>query len=733
MSLPAFERYLAECNEEQRAGAAFSGKKAAILGSPGAGKTRCVIALIASLVDKGIDPAKILAMTFTRSAANEMNERLQMLGITGARVGTIHSVANQILRETVPGLVSTLTVDSDRVIREIKFLLSDMRKERIIYNSEGLVDDVAHYVAEVKALGVGRISCDPFATETLLERPLQEVTARWSRNCNMRTPALLSLYTELDARRTARGWFDFDDMIMWTWQLLLNPLQREHWKNRWNYIVIDEHQDSSPVQWDIARRLAGLDSTILASHGKTSRDGFTRFTLPADVIQEHELYDLPEEQQNSLIISGDSAQSIYGFRHGDLNAFLAWVKRPDVQVFRLPKNYRSVPEVCALGNTIATDKRWNTVGSMQPIRESRTGELPVQIRTFKDPREEIVAAVDWASARYLEAPIDGTYVAILSRTRGPLLRAEIELIKRGVRYVKLIHGQSLYETKEMKDLLAYLHVICAMDPDSTNFRRIINTPFRFISTGFIEKCQQTAAMRSIPLFDSVVNNREEISERPRKSLMSLVSLIRGLNAKAAAGARPAELLQRIINDTGYIEYLRKDEGLGDSDQRIEIIQEIIRIAGPMATCVEFFQHVNEQIELLRYGRDRDKRGTGQRGGVLLSTIHGFKGLEATHVWLLDVSTGRFPSELAEDPEEENRLFYVAATRARQTLILSSAGVLSAADGSVKLYDLPTFLGQAATGGAILMQVVTSAAPSGACPTSPAGLLPLPNATETVPT
>ena len=710
---PALCDAINNMNEQQQKACRLDGGLAAIVGVPGSGKTHTMITLLARSVRDGLDPNKILAMTFTRAAANEMNDRLMGMGVHGARVGTIHSVCRQILIEDVPMYQKVQLDDKNRLGLELKKCLGGMGKRRKLPQrgiNRGAIDA---FIASCKAKGCAHVHGDPYYLNVRLFDALATEADTWAQACGLNTTQLISVYTDVEKRRANMCLHSFDDMLLWAWlALIAYPEVRQRWSSRWSLIIVDEAQDSGPIQWDIARLLTGLGSCILRLTG-TPRSGAGGY-IEAD----HTLH-VPKSLKlaSSLYVYGDSSQAIYSFRSASPELFVEFATSADVTLIPLSQNYRSTPEICKLGTDLVREKPWHLAGEIisasitGPQDDSRAIAAKPTVELFSTQAEEAAAAIVWVR-ELAEGSSEGlNSCAILSRTAMGLHMMEIECIRERIPYRKMCAG-SFFDSKEIQDVLAYLRVACGMDNEGHNLRRTINTPFRYISRAYIESCEAAAATKGVALIDEMLDGIYQLSYRPRQALRAWVELLKNLNGMAAKAEAavlqstatptaneidatnvdricvgPAHIIAKILDETDYIEHLRREEGLGQEDSRLAALGELQTIAAQFKSPIEFLEYVDNLRLVVRAGkRELARELKDGRPALTLATIHAAKGLEWTNVRIVDVVEGRFPHKKAKDADEELRLLYVGITRAKEGCVITSTGTAANTEGN-KFIDL----------------------------------------------
>ncbi|MBV6343399.1 UvrD-helicase domain-containing protein, partial [Candidatus Magnetobacterium casense] len=426
-----------------------------LTGVPCSGKTATIVDRIAKTVADGVDPDLILAMTFTRAAAAEMNDRLKSLGIVGARVGTIHSVCRQIAAADSVLISAGKFDERESMSIQLKKILVGMRRERMIEDDYGVdFEAVKRFIAFCKAKGICYIDGDVFGLNPYYASNIRRQAEHWAVDTGIHPAILFKIYAALELKRSELGLYDYDDMLLWAWLTLIsNPEARDRWRNRWNFIIVDETQDSSPVQWDVALLLAGLDSSIPGVQA-----------LPAP----------PEEDDkpHNLLVAGDAAQSIYAFRSAEPDNFVAFANDPRVQKLALPINYRSTPTICRVASNLVRGKRWHLSGDMQPFNKKDWANS-VQVKEYPDPSAEALDVISRCQQIGLTEGLKSC--AVLSRLRVSLDLAEIMCIAKKMKYIKMASG-SLFESSEVNDILAYLRVSCGFDPDGRWVRHVINKP-----------------------------------------------------------------------------------------------------------------------------------------------------------------------------------------------------------------------------------------------------------------
>jgi DNA helicase-2/ATP-dependent DNA helicase PcrA len=717
---PQLGALLDSLNEHQLKAASVGTGQASLIGVPGSGKTRTIVARIARLAADGIDPDYILAMTFTRAAATEMTERLRDLGVVGARVGTIHSVARQIVAAETDLFDHGELDEGWKLFYELKKLLSDMRKSSKLPSRGVDLDCVSRFIEACKACGPCYVFNDPWGLNVRSEEFIMRQARKWGMYAGLRPQRLVEIYTEMERRRVSCGLYDYNDMQLWSWMhLVADEVAREKWRSRWSVVIVDEAQDSNQVQWDLARFLTGMESCI---------DGLEEF--PNAPVR--------DDGNHNLMVGGDPSQSIYGWRHAVPKEFVDFTSAPETEMLVLPINYRSNDAICSVGTSLVKGKKWHLAGDIKPHSEAKVPNA-VTIRRFDNPELEASAVLD--SVMEIAQTQQLRSSAVLARLRIGLDMAEIECIRRRIRYIKRASG-SFLESREVKDVLAYMRVAAGHDPDGKWIKHLINRPFRYIGKVFINRCEDQAALKNISLLDAIVDMKGSLSYRQRRTIDDLVKLLKDMNkiavqceereahaekmakdnamvvdgklsmdvidrlaereearnAAEAAGETmpeepaepapeveddpdepvrgPADLITMMLDRTHYIEAVRREEGLAGMDEsKLAIFGELHRMASMFRTPSQFLAYIDGLKIAVRRAQKSGLRAreAGAEDALVLSTIHSAKGLEWNHVFLVDVVEGRFPCARSEDYEEELRLLYVAITRAAQSCTVSYSG------------------------------------------------------------
>lgn len=667
----AIDHLLSRLDDEQRAAANAGPGLYALIGNPGSGKTTTIVARIARLVRDGLDPRYILAMTFTRNAAGEMNDRLASLGIESARVGTIHSVCRQVLSEgnVIGGL--RLIEGECAALFQLKDLIGQLRKKEKLTKGRKAreidVEAVQAFIGECKATGICYVHGDPFGYNQRAVHRQGKIATKWWPTAKCTPEDLMTIYTELEKHRGGKLQYDFDDMLLWAWMSLVKDRggRRIWWRRRWSVVIVDECQDSNRIQWDIARFLVGLEP---CTEGTAEISGAP--TL--------------DDDEHNLMTGGDPSQSVFAWRHADPSAYLEFAARDGVEKLVLANNYRSKGLICRAGSGLVRGKEWHLGGDMRPARSDaeQTEENPVELRGYPSGSIEAEDVVKTCIAYGQKEGLRSC--AVLSRLSISLCLAEIECIRARIPYIKRASG-SFLESKEVLDLMAYLRVAVGADPQGQWLDRVIRTPFRFISRAAITKAAkeaqrliqvgvQVTAKDWPTLVLNSLKEDEDLNFKQVSAVAELITIMRELRdgLDASPPLSPGELLAHVLERTDYMERTKQDvEFLAPDESRQAIIGELLKIGTCFVDTAQFIAYIDQLAAAIAEGQKRYRqKETSTQDYLVLSTIHRAKGLEWGHVFVTDVVQGVFPCSMSDNIDEELRLFYVALTRSKVTCRVS---------------------------------------------------------------
>lgn len=611
-------------NEQQKEAVLHTEGPLLILAGAGSGKTRVLTHRIAYLIEeRGINPWNILAITFTNKAAGEMRERVDRLvgyGSESIWVSTFHSMCVRILRRHIGllGYDTNFTIyDTDDQKTLMKDVCKLLQVDTKIYKERALMAAISHAKEEL-------ITPEEFRLQA---------EGDYSRR------KIAEVYEEYEKQLKANNALDFDDLLVKTVQLFQTQKDvLEYYQERFRYIMVDEYQDTNTVQFLLIQLLAS--------------------------------------RYRNLCVVGDDDQSIYKFRGANIKNILNFEQEfEDAKVIKLEQNYRSTGNILNAANAVIRNNR----GRKDKTLWTDNGEGDkIQFRQFDTAYDE---------AEYIAEDIwdhvdqgDGSYHdhAILYRTNAQSRMFEEKFVTANIPY-KIVGGINFYARREIKDLLSYLKTV-DNGKDDLAVRRIINVPKRGIGLTSINRVQEYAASRELGFYEAL-QGADLIPNIGRgvSKLESFVALIEHFKADAK-DLSISDLMQEIIEETGYVESLLGEGDPEESQSRIENIDELrSKIAAYEEMCEDqnepatlsgFLEEVALVADIDSLDEDSDY--------VVLMTLHSAKGLEFPHVYLAGMEDGLFPSYMtitADDPEEleeERRLCYVGITRAEKELTMTCA-------------------------------------------------------------
>ena len=620
--------YLNQLNDSQKLPTVHKDGPVMVIAGAGSGKTRVLTYRIAYLMEKGVDPFSILALTFTNKAAREMKERIGLIvGESKAKtlwMGTFHSIFARILRSEADylGYSSNFSIydtqDSERlissIIKELK-LDKDLYKYRNIRNR---ISSLKNNLVTVKAY---------YNNQELIQQDKES-----------RRPMFGKIYQTYVNRCFKASAMDFDDLLLKTNELLNRfPEVLNKYQQRFKYIHVDEYQDTNHSQYLIVKALA--------------------------------------DKFENICVVGDDAQSIYGFRGANIENILSFQKDyPNSSVYRLEQNYRSTQNIVNAANSVINNnlnkldkKVWtdNEIGDKIEINQ-----------TITDSEEGRFVASSIFEAKY-NLQLRNDEFAVLYRTNAQSRSIEDALRRKNIPF-QIFGGLSFYQRKEIKDVLAYLRLI--VNPsDEESLKRIINYPPRGIGQTTLEKIQIFSNEKNITIFDVIedINNVNiGINNGTKQKLFDFSCMIKSFQIENE-NLNALEILNEVLKRVGVVNLL-KNEGTPESISRIENIEELINAVQDFIDgqkeIVDSKNSLSEFLEDVALISDLDKDIKKSEPKVSLMTIHLAKGLEFSNVYIVGLEEDLFPSALSSttrsDLEEERRLFYVALTRAKKKIILS---------------------------------------------------------------
>ncbi len=606
-------------NPEQKEAVLHTEGPLLILAGAGSGKTRVLTHRVAYLIEQGVNPYQILAITFTNKAAGEMRERVDRLvedGGTSVWVSTFHSTCVRILRRFIDRLgydTSFSIYDTDDQKSVMKEVCKRLQIDTKIYKERMLLSAISKAKDEL----------------------VNPVEMQLSAEGDYHRQKIAAVYQEYQTQLRKNNALDFDDLIMKTVELFQNcPEVLENYQERFRYIMVDEYQDTNTAQFKLV--------SLLAS------------------------------RYRNLCVVGDDDQSIYRFRGANIGNILNFEDVfPDAKVIKLEQNYRSTSNILNAANEVI---RHNKGRKDKRLWTDNGDGAPVHFRQFQNAFEEAEHVVGNITSHIQKGEAGYKDHAILYRTNAQSRLFEEKMIYANIPY-KIIGGVNFYARKEIKDLLAYLKTI-DNGRDEIAVRRIINVPKRGIGATTLTRVGDYAGAYDISFYDALLR-AEEIPGLGRGSakILPFTVLIQSLRAKQEH-ATVTELLETILEETGYRKELEL-EGTEEAEARLENIDELINKVKDYDENAEepslggFLEEVALVADIDNLEEDRDH--------VVLMTLHSAKGLEFPYVYMVGMEEGLFPSfmsivsdDAAEEIEEERRLCYVGITRAKKELTMTAA-------------------------------------------------------------
>jgi DNA helicase-2/ATP-dependent DNA helicase PcrA len=584
-----------------------------ILAGAGSGKTRVIVHRIAWLIrEKGVPPWQILAVTFTNKAAGEMRERVEKLlgGSEVPLISTFHAACARILRREIHhlGYEGNFAIyddrDSEKLIKEIGTALNLDEKRFSSKVLSGVIDDFKN---------AGQLPADIPSGDFFMEK-------------------VAKVYSAYQERLKKCNALDFGDLVLLTVRLFETiPEVLERYRERYRWLLVDEYQDTNPIQYRLVRLLAG--------------------------------------ERKNLCVVGDDDQSIYRWRGADIRNILDFEKDfPGVKVVKLEQNYRSTQTILTAAGKVVEKNRGR---KRKTLWTENPGGEKIVYRRLADEREE-ARFVCREIERFVRRGGDLGNVAVFYRTNAQSRVVEDALVAEGIPY-RMVGGMRFYERMEIKDILAYLK---ALDnpADEVALKRVINTPPRGIGHTTVDRIAELAVQKGILFYDALTEAAKGglLATGPRGKIAAFVEMLEGFKG-AVNSSSLTGLASRIIQETGYAARL-KNERSEEAEDRLANLQELL-------AALEEFERTSEEhtlsafLEQVALVSDLEKGESGKEAATLM-TLHSAKGLEFSMVFMIGMEERLFPHVRAlednEQMEEERRLCYVGMTRARERLYLANA-------------------------------------------------------------
>lgn len=606
---------LNKLNDKQREAVEYMDGPLLILAGAGSGKTRVLTYKIAYLLEQGIvKPWQILAITFTNKAAKEMKERVEALVGQVASdmwLGTFHSVCVRILKREIELLGYSRDfnifdeIDKEKVIKEI------MKKNNI----------------DEKVYPVGLLKSEISKAKEVMK---DEVQYQKDAMGDYRKEEIAKIYNMYQATLRKNNSIDFDDIIMLTVKLFLeNPDRLMYYQEKFNYILVDEYQDTNKTQF--------LLISLLSSG------------------------------TGNICVVGDESQSIYGFRGADISNILNFESEfPNAKIIKLEENYRSTKNILNAANEVIKNNKSKI--DKELWTQNDEGEK-LDYKTLNNEYEEVEFVVDKIDEVCRKQNQKYSDFAVLFRTNAQARVLEEVFMKAGTPY-KLIGGIKFYARKEIKDIISYLKLIQNTN-DNIALKRIINEPKRGIGDTALDKLDMLASESGISIFELIQNSNNLAGIRSAGNIILFRDMMNDL-IKLKDTMKVSELIKKVLKDSGYEDMLNS-EGTKETEIRFDNLMEFIGVA------MEFENENAENtlgdfLESIALVSDVDNLDESAEA-VTLMTMHSAKGLEFENVFLVGMEEGLFPSKRSIeedfDTEEERRLCYVAITRAKQHLYITN--------------------------------------------------------------
>ena len=604
-------------NEQQQEAVFCTEGPLLLLAGAGSGKTRVLTHRIAYLMDQGVNPYHIMAITFTNKAAKEMRERVDDLVGFGAEhiwVSTFHSTCVRILRRHIDklGYGNSFTIyDADDQKSLIKQICKQYKIDTKMMPERKIINEISS-------------AKDEFMTPSEYETRHQY---------DFKKKKIAQIYKEYQKQLKANNALDFDDLIFKTVELFqFHPEVLDYYQERFRYIMVDEYQDTNTIQFQLVSMLA--------------------------------------RKYQNLCVVGDDDQSIYKFRGANVKNILNFENVfPEAVTIKLEQNYRSTKNILNAANEVIkhnkgrkTKKLWteNEEGDLIEFHQYGT--------EYEEARKIIHEIEDLSKEGY-----DYKNMAILYRTNAQSRVFEESFMIKNIPY-RIVGGTNFYQRKEVKDILSYLKVV-DNGLDDLAVRRIINVPRRGIGAATIEKINVYAVEHNVSFLDACFSSDSiDTLGNAKKKINGFADLIREFRRKMQEGSLE-ELFKYITDETGYIANLKAEE-TEEAEGRIENINELLNKVVTYEQEAEEAS-LSELLEEIALVADIDNLEESDNR-VVLMTLHSAKGLEFPYVFICGMEDGIFPSYMTvmseddDDMEEERRLCYVGITRAKKKLYLSAA-------------------------------------------------------------
>ncbi len=605
---------LFDLNDAQRSAVTTTEGPLLILAGAGTGKTRVITARVAYLIAQDVDPAHILAVTFTNKAAAEMRERLaKMVDPAAAKevtMSTFHALCLRILRAGI---------------------------DRLGYKNNFSIYDEGDQLGMIKKI-ISRTAAqdeklDPQIAKAAISKAKNNA---WSPPKDDDTLLGAVFLRYRDDLKTANA-VDFDDLLLLTVQLLNeHPDVRARWRDRFRYLMVDEFQDTNRLQLELVRLLS--------------------------------------DERCNVAVVGDDDQSIYGWRGAEVSNILEFEHHfPNPAIVKLEQNYRSTNAILATANALI---RHNPNRRPKQLWSASGDGAKVRLIESPNDREEGQFVVEEIHRRQLDSGEPWENFAVLFRMNAQSRVLEENLRRLQIPY-RIVGGKSFFDRREVKDLLAYMSVL-VNPGDDANLLRIINTPTRGISAATIDTALQWSVQKKCSLWAALhdADLLAELSARTVGSITAFRELIDGFETKVLTPlSDTSAIVANLLGEIGYAAELRRScKSAEEANARENNLQDMLRdLSHFCGRSNKGLRGFLDEIMLDRQREEEKQEDIEKKRGVTLITMHAAKGLEFPHVYLIGLEEGILPHERSKTEgtiDEERRLLYVGITRARETLTLS---------------------------------------------------------------
>lgn len=611
---------LTKLNDKQYEAVTHIDGPALVIAGAGSGKTRVLTNRIAYLIEKAdVLPNRILAITFTNKAANEMKERITELidyDVSRMWVGTFHSICVRILRRCI-----------DRIGYGSNFIIFDADEQKIVVK-EAILE-----------LNLDTKDYDPNSIRSIISneknnrvRPDEYIKENFT---DFRKRNIGEIYELYEKKLKKSNALDFDDLLVKTLDILEQDEEiRNEYRERFEYILVDEYQDTNKVQYMLVRIL-----------GKKSNS------------------------KENVFVVGDEDQSIYGWRGADINNILDFEKDfPSAKIIKLERNYRSTETILKAANAVIKNNT-NRIGKNLWTEDNEGAKILIN-KAFDEKSEALFMAERIYNEKNIQS-VGYDKMAILVRTRAQTRAIEERMRLQGIPY-KIVGGQEFYSRKEIKDLMGYLKLV-QNNNENYSFRRVINVPKRGIGKKTLELLDQFASENDMSLFEAAeLSSQIGVSKKASESLKKFTDMINEICGKQGE-MDLSDLVVSVYENSGYKDFMAGNRSV-EGQARLENINEFF-------SAVKDFQDWSEETELedflahISLLTDIEKTEDGEGERLTIMTVHSAKGLEFEVVFIGGLEENMFPiirDGNEDDIEEERRLFYVAITRAKKRLYITFA-------------------------------------------------------------